>query len=579
MSRQGKRIVKPQASDGRMLFALLILFGVFALILGRAAWIQVLDPDFFRYEADKRHLRATVTDAERGMITDRNGEVLAVSVPVMAAYADPKMVRDGDGFNDMRRWQALANVLEINVDDLVSRVRDNKGRFVYIKRQVSPLVADYIRKLKIPGIALKAESRRYYPAGEIAAQLVGITNIDDRGIEGLERSYNDWLTGSPSKQLVRKTPNGAIIENLSVLEEGENSNDLVLSLDMRLQSLAYTALKKATAYHMATSASLVIIDIPTGEVLAMANTPSYNPNARDGLKPFQMRNRAITDAYEPGSVVKPLVVARALDIGMIQADSTINTSPGYMRVRGGTVRDGKNLGTKDIGTLLVKSSNMAMTKLALQMDVQELLGFYSGFGFGGESGISLSGESSGYLPNRSRWSEHEQATLAFGYGLTATPLQLARMYAILGGGGISRPLSIFKQKTIPAGQQVLSEQAADEVVKMLAGIAKKGGTAPRAAIDGYEVAGKTGTSRKAVAGGYGEDYVTLFAGLAPADNPRLAMAVVINEPKGQDYYGGTVAAPVFAEVMGGALQLLNVEPSRPQTQLAALFGSNDVATR
>ncbi|WP_298443245.1 penicillin-binding transpeptidase domain-containing protein [uncultured Ferrimonas sp.] len=579
MSRQGKRKTKPEAIDWRLMAAAGLIMLVFMAIVSRAAWIQVIEPERLRYEADMRTLRTTTTDVQRGMVTDRNGEMLAVSVPVMAAYADPKMVRDGNGFDDIRRWTALANVLEVNQQKLVGRVRDSKGRFVYLKRQVTPAVAEYIRKLKIPGIALKPESRRYYPAGEIAAQLIGITNIDDRGIEGLERNYNDWLTGSPAKYKVRKDRRGEIVENLSVVEEGENPNDLVLSLDMRLQSMAYTALKKATAYHMATSASLVIIDIPTGEVLAMANTPSYNPNSRKGLKPYQMRNRAITDAYEPGSVVKPLVVAAALDRGIVSTTDIIDTYPGYMRVRGGTVRDGKNLGKKDIGTLLVKSSNVGMTKMALQMEVDDLLAFYADFGLGTYSGISLDGEYTGNVPNRSRWSEHERATLAFGYGLTATPLQLARVYAILGAGGVSRSASILKRKNIPAGQRVLSEKTADDVVQMLTGVAKKNGTAPLAAIEGYEVAGKTGTSRKAVAGGYGEDYVTLFAGLAPANNPRLAMAVVVNEPKGDAYYGGNVAAPVFSEVMAGALQLLNVEPSSQQPRLAALFGNNNAATR
>ncbi|GAA4900575.1 peptidoglycan D,D-transpeptidase FtsI family protein [Ferrimonas pelagia] len=583
MSRQAKQKLKPTPFRWRLQLVCAAIVLVFVGIASRAAWIQVIAPDRLRYESDMRTLRTTTSDVQRGMITDRNGEMLAVSVPVMAAFADPKLVRDGNGFAEQRRWQALADVLELDSERLIGKVKNSEQRFVYLKRQVTPAVAEYIRQLRIPGISLKPESRRYYPAGEIVGQLVGLTNIDDKGIEGLERNYDDWLTGSPEKMRVRKDRRGEVVENLSIIEEGEHPNDLVLSLDMRLQSLAYKALKRATAMHMATSGSLVIIDVPTGEVLAMANTPSYNPNQRRNIQPYQMRNRAITDAYEPGSVMKPLVVAAALEKGIVQANDVLNTSPGWMRVAGGLVRDGRNLGTQDIGTLLVKSSNIGMAKLALEMEVSELLSFYAGFGLGAYSGINLDGEYTGNVPNRRRWSEHEQATLAFGYGMTATPLQLARMYAVLGAGGVALPTSILKRTEVPDGERVLSQAVAEQVIGMLTGVTEPGGTALRAAIDGYRVAGKTGTSRKAVAGGYGEDYVTLFGGLAPAENPRLAMAVVINEPQGDSYYGGTVAAPVFAEVMAGALQLLNVEPSQPgpmSPALAALnVGGGDVVTR
>ncbi|GAA5194343.1 peptidoglycan D,D-transpeptidase FtsI family protein [Ferrimonas gelatinilytica] len=583
MSRQAKQKLKPTPFRWRLQLVYAVILTVFGGIGARAAWIQVVEPERLRYESDLRTLRTTTSEVQRGMITDRHGEMLAVSVPVMAAFADPKMVRDGNGFSDLRRWRALADVLELDPDTLVRRVRDNRGRFLYLKRQVTPAVADYIRELKIPGIALKPESRRYYPAGEITGQLIGLTNIDDRGIEGLERNFDDWLTGSPTKTQIRRARRGEVVETLSVLEEGEHPNDLVLSLDMRLQTLAYKALKKATALHMATSGSLVIIDVPTGEILAMANTPSFNPNQRSDIQPYQMRNRAMTDAYEPGSVVKPLVVAAALEKGLVRHDDILDTSPGWMRVSGGLVRDGRNHGKQDVGTLLVKSSNIGMTKLALQMDVEELLAFYADFGLGTYSGVNLDGEATGNVPKRHRWSEHERATLSFGYGLTATPLQLARIYAVLGAGGIARPASILKQRVVPEGERVLSEQVAHQVVDMLTRVTEPGGTARRAAIDGYRVAGKTGTSRKAVAGGYGEDYVTLFGGLAPAHNPRLAMAVVINEPQGDSYYGGTVAAPVFAEVMAGALQLLNVEPQlNPASgRLAAVErrGGGDEVTR
>ncbi|MBY5992114.1 peptidoglycan D,D-transpeptidase FtsI family protein [Ferrimonas balearica] len=584
-NKQAKQKLKPVPFRWRLQLVTVAILMVFSAIVARAAYIQVVAPDRLRYESDLRTLRLETREVQRGMITDRNGEMLAVSVPVQAVWADPKRVFEGNGFADPRRWRALADILELKEAELVARVKEDPARrFIYLRRQVTPAVAEYISKLRIPGVGLKPESRRYYPAGEATGQLIGLTNIDDKGIEGLERNYDDWLTGAPEQIRVRKGLGGEVVENLSVVAEGEHPNDLVLSLDMRVQSLAYRALKKATQYHMATSGSLVIIDIPTGEILAMANTPSFNPNQRSGVQAYQMRNRAITDAYEPGSVVKPLVVAAALERGLVTPDSVIDTSPGWMRVSGGLVRDGRNLGKQDVSTLLVKSSNIGMAKMALQMEVDDVLAFYADFGLGTYSGINLDGESPGNVPKRRRWSEHERATLAFGYGLTTTPLQLARLYAILGGDGVARPASILKLREgqVPQGEQVIAPEVARQVVRILTGVTERGGTATRAAIDGYTVAGKTGTSRKAVAGGYGEDYVTLFAGLAPADNPRLAMAVVINEPQGDAYYGGTVAAPVFSEVMAGALQLLNVEPSqRPPAAgtLASVWGSEDVVTR
>ncbi len=408
MSQQGHRRLKPKPLEYRWIATISLILLIFFYVVARAAWVQVVKAEWLQSEADTRSIRLLSRGAERGMILERNGEVLAVSVPVMAAYADPKAVRDGNGFVDEARWDALAKILELDRDALLSSVQNNTGRFMYIKRQISPTVAEYITKLKIPGIRIQPESRRYYPAAEVVSQLVGITNIDEEGIEGIERTYNQYLTGSPTLERVRQALRGEIVENMVVVKEGEKPQDLTLTLDMRLQSFAYTTLKKATAYHMATSASLVLIDIPTGEILAMANTPSYNSNSRTGIQAYQMRNRAITDAYEPGSVMKPLVVAAVLEKGLHRYDDQINTSPGFMRLRGGTVRDSSNLGTASISSLLVRSSNMGMAKMALTMPVQELVDFYSAFGFGQHSGIYLEGESAGYLPMRSRWSANRE---------------------------------------------------------------------------------------------------------------------------------------------------------------------------
>ena len=571
MSKQAKRKQKPQLIEWRLYVVVAFVCLLFTSLVGRAAYIQIIEPEKLRHESDMRTLRTTSREVQRGLITDRNGEMLAVSVPVKAVYADPKVVHDRNGFVDMRRWQALADILHEPKEKILKRVQSNpKKRFTYLKRQVTPAVADYISKLKLPGVYLKSESRRYYPTSEISAQLVGITNIDDIGIEGIENSYNDWLTGTPSKQKVRKSRDGHVVERLDIVQDGDSPNDLVLSLDQRIQQLAYRELKKATEINQATSASIVVLDVHTGEVLAMANTPSYNPNSRDNLQAFRMRNRALTDSYEPGSTIKPFVVAAALEAGTIQSDQVIKTYPGRMRIGGKVVRDSRYYGDLSLADVLVHSSNVGMAKISLSMPVQELLGAYQTMGLGNYSGINLAGESAGLIHDRRRWSEFERATLSFGYGLMVTPLQLARLYATLGSKGVLYPVSILKLKQQPEGEQVISPEIAQSVMEMLIGVTEKGGTATKAHIEGYPVAGKTGTARKAVAGGYGEDYVALFAGVAPVHNPQLAIVVVVNEPKGDRYYGGDVAAPVFASVMSGALQMLNVEPisSREKVRLA-----------
>lgn len=572
MTRQAKKKQQPQMIPIRLYALVGFVCLMFISLVVRAAYIQLIEPERLRKESDMRTLRTTSTEVHRGLITDRNGEMLAVSVPVRAVWADPKVVHERNGLRERRRWQALADVLQLPVEKVLQRVTVNpKKRFTYLKRQVTPAVADYIRQLKLPGIYLKAESRRYYPTGEIDAQLIGITNIDDKGIEGIERAYDQWLTGTPSKQKVRKSRDGKVVERLDVVQQGENSNDLVLSIDQRIQALAYRELKRATEYTQATSGSIVVLDVHTGEVLAMVNTPSYNPNSREGLQSFRMRNRALTDMYEPGSTIKPFVVAAALEAGTIQENELIPTSPGWMRIGGRRVRDSSNHGDMSLSQVLIKSSNVGISKVALSMPVEQLLGTYQSMGLGNYSGIDLIGESAGIIHDRARWSDFERATLSFGYSLTATPLQIARMYATLGSGGILYPTSILKLTKQPEGQRVLEPQVAQSVMNMLIGVTEKGGTATKAHIAGYPVAGKTGTSRKAVAGGYGDDYVALFAGVAPINNPRLAVSVVINDPKGDHYYGGDAAGPVFAKVMSGSLQMLNVEPisSIEQSRMAA----------
>ncbi|MBO1519290.1 penicillin-binding transpeptidase domain-containing protein [Oceanisphaera pacifica] len=575
MNRRKQTKKEPLLKGWRFVTVCSVILLAFVALFARAAWIQVVSPDRLRMEGDMRSLRTTVSSTNRGMIMDRHGEELAVSVPVQAVWADPKQVHAELSLEKEQAWQALADVLGESRDRLVKRVDNPKRRFVYLQRQVTPAVAEYIRKLRLPGVHLRPEERRFYPTGEINAHMVGLTNIDGNGIEGIERGYNEWLTAQAGERRVRKDRNGRVIEELGVVSEARQANDIHLTIDQRLQALAYRSLKRASEYHRATSASLVMLDVKTGEVLAMVNTPSFNPNNRSQYQSFRARNRAVTDTYEPGSTLKPLIVVSALENGIVHADSIIDTSPGWMRLGGKRVSDTRNLGKISVQTVLQRSSNMGMVRMALQETPEQLIDTLYRFGLGIDSGMGLVGESSGLVPQRRRWSDIEQATLSFGYGLTVTPLQLAQAYAVIANGGVRNPLSIIKRDHVVQGEQVVPKQHADAVLQMLESVVGPGGTARKAAIPGYRVAGKTGTSRKAIAGGYGNDYVGVFAGMAPVSDPRLAMVVIMNEPQGEKYYGGDVAAPVFAEVMSGALQLMNIRPDgaeEEQFQLAGVGG-------
>ncbi len=562
MNKQAKSNKKPSLITWRFYVVVSLIILVFAGIASRAAYLQVIDSEHLRHQGDLRSKRTIVSQAHRGNIVDRHGTALAVSVPVEIVWSDPKIVHDNNGLNDKRRWQALADVLDKPVEKLFDAVKDPKRRFVYLKRQVSPAQANYIKELRIPGIYLKESSRRYYPAGEITAHVVGFTNIDDKGQNGIERSFDDWLTGSPIKRKVRKSRDGMVVERLNVVEEGENANDVVISIDQRIQAIAYKELKTATEYHRATSGSVVVLDVQTGEILAMVNTPSYNPNNRRTMAAYKRRNRAITDMFEPGSTIKPLAAMAALDFGEYKVDSTIDTSPGWYRLGGNRVRDSRNLGEVDVATVIAKSSNVGVSKMALSVPKETFLASFYNLGFGSHTNINLPGESPGVLRERRRWSDFEIATLSFGYGLAVTPLQLAKAYSVIANEGRANPVSILKLEQAPQGEQIIEPMVARSMLQMMEGVTKAGGTALKARIGGYRVAGKTGTARKAVANGYGDDYVVSFAGIAPIDNPRLVTIVIINEPQGDKYYGGDVAAPVFAKVTTGALQLLNVAPSK-----------------
>ncbi|MFS1946960.1 penicillin-binding transpeptidase domain-containing protein [Vibrio lentus] len=534
------------------------VFLAFAALVGRVAYIQIIEPDNLIRQGDLRSVRVKAIPSARGIISDRNGEPLAVSVPVEAVWADPKTIFDKNGMAQIDRWYALADVLGLKRQSMIDKISSNKSRrFVYLQRQVSPAMAKYIRELKLVGVGLKAESRRYYPAGEVSAHLIGVTGIDGHGLEGVERSYDKWLTGEAGKRTIRKDRYGRVVENIA-LEEREEGKPLELTIDQRLQAIAYRAIKQAVADHKATSGSAVLLDVKTGAVLAMVNAPSYNPNNRADLQSFKMRNRVLTDAMEPGSTVKPFVVLAALENGTADPDIIIDTGNGIMQIGGSRVRDSSKVGKADLALILKKSSNIGVAKLALNMPLEALLGMYSSVGLGEMSGLNLVGETSGIFPNRRRWSKFEIATLAFGYGLSVTPMQLAHAYATLANKGMYEPIHIIKSNDQDFSKQIIKRENAELVLKMLEGVTQKGGTATRAAVPGYRVAAKTGTSRKAEAGGYSDEYIAVTAGFAPVSDPRVALVVVVNEPQGDLYYGGSVAAPVFSEIMKGALQILNV---------------------
>ena len=549
----------PATMYWRFVFVVICICLVFTGIGVRAAFIQVIEPDQLIKQGDNRTKRVREAAAHRGLIMDRNGQELAVSIPVQAIYADPKIIAQQNSLSDVRRWDALAKVLKNDTQALMAKVSNPKRRFVYLQRQVTPAMANYVDELDIPGVYLRDESRRYYPSGEVSAHVIGFTNVDDKGIEGIEYLFNDYLTGTPDRRYIRRDGKGRQIELLKE-KEGKKASDLVLTIDQRIQALAYKEIKKALTVYQARSASALVIDVETAEVLAMVNGPSYNPNNRKNTGAHRIRNRVVSDAFEPGSVVKPLAVLSALEFGVIKKDDIIDTNPGWMRLGGSRVQDSHNYGELDLRSIIQKSSNIGTTKLALSVPKEFLLDTYYNMGLMSDTGMSLLGESAGLFHERSRWSEFELATLSFGYGLSVTTAQLGRMYTTLANGGANRELTIIKHNNHKQAEQVFSAQNTQAVLEMMESVTQKGGSATKAAVAGYRVAGKTGTSRKAIAGGYGDNYVNIFAGVAPVSDPQIVVVVLINEPGGDLYYAGDTAAPVFSKIMGGALQLLNIAP-------------------
>jgi cell division protein FtsI (penicillin-binding protein 3) len=531
-----------------------------AAILARAVQLQLLDQEFLARQGDARHLRVASIAAHRGMITDRNGEPLAVSTPVDSLWANPEEL-----LSETERMPELAKALGWSRDRLLELVTRNSGReFVYLVRHMPPHRAAQVLALDIPGVYSRREYRRYYPAGEVTGHVVGFTNVDDQGLEGLELAYDPWLAGKPGAKRVLRDRLGRTIEDVESIQAPSPGRDLRTSLDLRLQYMAYRALKKAVTRHAAKGGAVVVLDVETGEVLAMANQPGFNPNDRRRYNVSRFRNQAATDIFEPGSSIKPFIVAAALESRKYRADSVLDTSPGYIVVGAKTIEDKHNLGRISLTTVLTKSSNVGASRIALSLEPAQLWSVLDAFGIGQLTASGFPGESAGLLTHFERWREIGQATLAYGYGLSVTPLQLAKAFAILGSDGLSRPVTLVATDGVPEAEtRVIAAQTAHDVIGMLETVVAPGGTATRAAVPGYRIAGKTGTARKATAGGYSEKlYTAVFGGLAPASRPRLATVVVIHEPSDGAYYGGEVAAPVFAEVVAGSLRILGIPPDQ-----------------
>ncbi len=550
----------------------IFLLSLFVIGLGglfvRSVYLQLFEHEFLEEEGKARHLRVVEIPAHRGMILDRNGELLAVSTPIYSVWANPL-----EALQSHKAIRNAALILNMNADSLIIKLQGKKDRqFLYVKRHITPQQADKLKRLNSEGIHLQREYRRYYPTAEVSSHLLGFTDIDDKGLEGIELAYEQWLRGQPGAKKVIKDSYNRIVEDVEAMKIPEPGKDIVLSIDRRIQYLAYRELKANHSKHRAKAASAVLIDARTGEVLAMANTPAFNPNNRKGYNRGTYRNRAVTDVYEPGSTIKPFTIASALESQRYSQNTIIDTSPGEYQIGEFTIRDHKNYGALSVSDIILKSSNVGATKIAQTIPAQELWSTFSAIGIGHSTECGFPGEVSGHLKYFQDWRKVEQATMSYGYGMSMTSLQLARSYAVLASGGRLLPISMLRKSAkelaevskIPA---IFSPQTIDKVVSMLTDVVSDAGTGSLAAIPGYSVAGKTGTVRKSSKGGYEEDkYISMFAGMAPASDPKLVLVVMVNQPNRGVYYGGEVAAPIFSKIMGGALRILNISPDRVPLQ-------------
>ncbi|MCW8880389.1 MAG: penicillin-binding transpeptidase domain-containing protein [Kangiellaceae bacterium] len=573
--RQARKPNTVPVGNGRFYVLMAVLSCAFIALFARAAYLQVDEAERLIGRADSVSIRDKAIVTHRGVIFDRNGVELAVSVPVKSVWMDVTKVMESSPTLAENDWKKLAIIAKKTPQKFKQWIVKRKGRqFVWVARHLDPSTATVVKTLDLPGVYLRDEFRRYYPSAEIAAHLVGFTDVDDKGREGLERAFDAHLSGKHGKEKVRLDLKRRVIEQKEVIEEAQKGQDLYLSIDSRIQALAYKALKTAVLKHRAKSGSLVMLDVNTGEVLALISQPSYNPNRFDSRKPEYTRNAAFVDSFEPGSTAKPFTVASALEAGIVNPNTKIDTR--RIKYNGHWVKDITNYDSLDVTGVLKKSSNVGVSKLAHMMSDEDFLYTFYQVGFGVDTASGFPGESAGRFVIRNNWSDIEKATLAYGYGFRVTPAQLAQAYSVLGSQGIKRPMTLLKQEDTPIGEQVLSKNVSRQVISMMETVVGEGGSGQKAKVDGYRIAGKTGTARKAVKGGYGDQYTVFFAGIAPVSDPKIAMAIFVDEPQSEDYYGGQVAAPVFARVAAESLRLLNVKPDQEEAIAKSLIAKGDI---
>ncbi|HEZ1406715.1 TPA: penicillin-binding protein 2 [Neisseria meningitidis] len=563
-----EQVKKPMTSNGRISFVLMAIAVLFAGLIARGLYLQTVTYNFLKEQGDNRIVRTQTLPATRGTVSDRNGAVLALSAPTESLFAVPKEMKEMPSAAQLER---LSELVDVPVDVLRNKLEQKGKSFIWIKRQLDPKVAEEVKALGLENFVFEKELKRHYPMGNLFAHVIGFTNIDGKGQEGLELSREDSLRGEDGAKVVLRDNKGNIVDSLDSPRNSvpKNGQDMILSLDQRIQTLAYDELNKVVAYHKAKAGAVVVLDAQTGEILALVNSPAYDPNQPGQANSEQRRNRAVTDMIEPGSAMKPFTIAKALDSGKVDATDTFNTLP--YKIGPATVQDTHVYPTLDVRGIMQKSSNVGTSKLSAMFTPKEMYDFYHDLGVGVRMHSGFPGETAGLLRSWRRWQKIEQATMSFGYGLQLSLLQLARAYTVLTHDGELLPVSFEKQAVAPKGKRVIKASTAKKVRELMVSVTEPGGTGTAGAVDGFDVGAKTGTARKLVNGRYVDyKHVATFIGFAPAKNPRVIVAVTIDEPTANGYYGGVVTGPVFKQVMGGSLNILGVSPTKPLTNVAAV---------